>query len=395
MDKKVGLAIVTYGTNYGTYLQAFATQQLIQNLGYKTEVINIDSVKHEVGKARKWYFAKQLFNFAELKSYKNVLLGLVREKVNKKYKSYMANRKEKFKKFREEKFCFSEIVKSWDGLTKLCSENYDHVVVGSDQLWRPANIAGDFYTLNFVPDDVNKIAYATSFGLSEIRKSQSKKTEKFLNRINHLSVRENSGAKIVKKLTNRDIPVVCDPTLMLTKKEWDGFVSNDSIVKGKYVLCYFLGNNKSHRILAKRIAEKTGCKIVGVLHIAGHLAIDENFCDEEPQDIGPFEFLNLIKNAEYVCTDSFHGCVFATIFNRNLFAFKRFTKNSKMSTNSRITTLLSTFGIVDVLVEGSENVDDLLDIKINYNEVNYLMETKREESLDYLMNAFANKETDL
>ena len=288
MDKKVGLAIVTYGTNYGTYLQAFATQHIVRKLGYDTEVINIDSVQKEVGKARKKYFAKRIFSPSELKSYKHVLIGIVREKTNKKYRQYMANRKEQFEKFRKSKFVFSEVRNSWSGLSQLCQERYEHVLVGSDQLWRPANIEGNFYTLNFVPENVNKIAYATSFGLSEIRKNQSEKAKSFLSRINHLSVRETSGAKIVKNLTERDIPVVCDPTLLLSQDDWDQFVAKEPIVKEKYILCYFLGNNKAHREFAKKLAEKTGCKVVGVLHIAGYLSIDKKFGDIVPNDIGPF-----------------------------------------------------------------------------------------------------------
>ena len=395
MDKKVGLAIVTYGTNYGTYLQAFATQQLIRNLGYQTEVINIDSVKKEVSKSRKKYFARQIFNLSELKSYKSVLKGIVREKIDKKYKKYIDNRKEKFSEFKNQKFGFSSIVKSWDGLTKLCEEKYEHVVVGSDQLWRPANIAGDFYTLNFVPNSVNKIAYATSFGLSEIRSNQKKKAQNFLNRIDHLSVREVSGAKIVNELTGRKIPVVFDPTLMLSQEEWGAFVLKTQIVEGKYVLCYFLGNNKEHRLFAKNLAKQSGCKVVGILHIAGYLAIDKNFYDEEPINIGPFEFLNLIKNAEYVCTDSFHGCVFSAIFNKRLFAFRRFKSSNKMSTNVRITTLLSTIGLEKSLIYGFEPIDEQIKIKIDYNMVNLKIDSKRKESLKYLTDSFASENTDL
>lgn len=395
MSKKVGLAIVTYGTNYGTYLQAFATQQKIKKMGYDTEIINVESVKNEVGSARKKYFAKQIFNLPEIKSYAHVILGIAYEKINKQYRNYLGNRKEQFAKFRNENFNFSEVKDSWKGLSELCEESYDYVLVGSDQLWRPANIAGDFYTLNFVPDNVNKIAYATSFGLKEIRSNQKEKAKAFLSRIENLSVRENSGAKIVEDLTDRKIPVVCDPTMLLTKDDWSEYVPDEPIIKEKYVLCYFLGNNKPHREFARKLAEKTGCKLVGLLHIAGYMSIDKNFGDITPENIGPFEFLNLIKNAEYVCTDSFHGCVFTTIFNRNLFAFRRFSKDSKMSTNDRITTLLSTLGMESALIYGTENVEDCIADKIDYESVENKLDAKRRESVNYLTSAFAGKNTDL
>ena len=395
MNKKVGLAIVTYGTNYGTYLQAFATQYIVRKQGYDTEVINIESVRNEVGSARRKYFAKQIFNIPELKSYMHVIIGIFFEKINNSYREYINNRKMQFKKFREKMFCFSEVRDSWDGLTDLCTEKSSHVLVGSDQLWRPANIAGNFYTLNFVPDSICKIAYAPSFGLKNVKSNQIDIARHFLNRINHLSVREESGAKIVSSLIGRAIPVVCDPTMLLTRSEWSDFVAVEPIIKDKYILCYFLGDNKIHREYVKKLSARTGCKIVVLRHIAGYIALDKNFGDIVPNDIGPFEFLNLVKNADYVCTDSFHGCVFASIFERNLFAFRRFVKNSKMSTNDRITTLLNKLGSDNALIYGDESLDDCLKNIIDYNDVAEKLDQYREYSLNYLKTAFANMNTDL
>ncbi len=393
--KKVGLAIVTYGTNYGTYLQAFATQYFINKLGHETEVINIDSVQKEVSTARKKYFISRLFSYSELKSYSHVIIGIVREKTNKSYKSFMSRRKKKMEEFKNEKFVFSPKCDSFAGLSAYCSENFDSVVVGSDQLWRPANIAGDFYTLNFVPDDVNKIAYATSFGLKEIRNNQKEVATNFLSRINHLSVRESSGAEIVSNLTERKIPVVLDPTLLLTKDEWADFAVSDLEVPERYILCYFLGNNKTHRDFAKRLAVKTGCKIVALVHIAGFISLDKSFGDLQPADVGPCDFLKLMKNAQYVCTDSFHGCVFATQFERQLFAFRRFSNKDKMSTNDRISTLLKMLDMEDRLIYGTENCDEYITKITNYFGAKKLLEIKRRESIVYLKNAFENSNTDL
>ena len=98
-------------------------------------------------------------------------------------------------------------------LTQACAEKYSAVLVGSDQLWLPANIAADYYTLSFVPDSVNTIAYATSFGQSQLPRASERAAMKFLSCIRHIGVREKSGQKIVAKLTGRRVPVVADPTL--------------------------------------------------------------------------------------------------------------------------------------------------------------------------------------
>lgn len=383
VNNRIGLAVVTYTINYGTFLQAFATQYAIRELGYETEILNINSVIGDVSRARKKYFLKQIFNIAELKSYLPTISALIAKKLNKKYRDYMLHREKCFQKFSNDHFLVGEICNSWSGLSKHCEE-FSSIVVGSDQLWRPANIAGDFYTLNFVPDNINKVSYATSFGLKEIRPSQKDVTAAFLNRIQHLSCREESGTKIIEDLTGRKAVVVCDPTLLLKQQDWDKFLPLDPIVDGDYILVYLLGNNKEHRKYVKELAEISSCKVVGVLHGAGYIKGDEDFVDEAPTDIGPFDFLNLIKYAKYVCTDSFHGCVFSTIFEKNFYAFKRFSDKDKMSTNTRVTGLLNRFNLTERLVE---NYDEVFLNDIDYVKVNEKVEEFRNCSLTFLSDA--------
>lgn len=387
MANKIGLAIVTYTINYGTYLQAFATQYAIRKLGFDTEIINIDSVINDVSKARKKYFLKQLFNFAEVKSYIGIVGSIVQKRINSSYKAYYGQREDAFSRFHDEYFSIGPVCDSWKGLSNHCKE-FDSVVVGSDQLWRPANIAGDFYTLNFVPDEVNKVSYATSFGLKEIRPYQKEIARDFLSRINYLSCREESGAKIVLDLTNRNAKVVCDPTLLVAEDDWDSLMPPKKIIEGEYIFVYLVGNNKKHREYIKEFAKKQSCKIVGVLHGAGYVRGDENYVDEYPADIGPFDFLNLIKYAKVVFTDSFHGCVFSIIFEKDLLVFKRFSDADKMSTNSRVTNLLERFGLSERLIEDFSNIEFN---PIDYRRVKEKLNEFRGESFQYLISAL-NKE---
>lgn len=388
INNKVGLAIVTYTINYGTFLQAFATQTAIENLGYETTILNIDSVINDVSRARKKYFIGQLLNYAEVKSYAATVSAIIQRKINAHYREYYCHREKKFKEFYDKYFKIGPVCNSWRGLREYCG-NFSSIVVGSDQLWRPANIAGDYYTLNFVPDEINKISYATSFGLNTIRKNQEIIATKFLNRIQFLSCREQGGVQIIKKLTNRNAKLVCDPTLLLNKNEWDSYVSEKPIVVGDYVLTYLLSNNIEHRKYARKLANKTGCKVVGILHGAGFVKGDEKFVDEAPKEVGPFEFLNLIKYAKYVCTDSFHGCVFSTIYEKNFYAFKRFSDKDKMSTNNRVTNLLERFGLSNRLIEEYDlmNMED-----ISYATVNEKVRLFQNESKEYLLCALREGE---
>lgn len=383
MNKKVGLAIVTYTINYGTYLQAFATQEYIKKIGYETEIINIESVIKDVSKRRKKYFFSRLLSVSEIKSYLPTIKLLINKRINKRFRNYYSRRKEKFDEFHDVFFEIGPKCDSWAGLESRCLD-FSSVVVGSDQLWRPANIAGDFYTLNFVPENINKISYATSFGLNEIRKKQRNAVKSFLNRIQFLSTREESGAAIIKDCTGRVASVVCDPTMLLTAKEWNSYIGATPLVKGEYVLIYMLNDNKKQRRYIENFAKRKSLKIVGVLHGAGFVKGDDKFVDEAPADVGPFEFLNLIKNASYVFTDSFHGSVFSILFEKQLFVFKRFSDKNKMSTNSRVINLLSRLDLLNRLIE---NETKCLLEDIDYKKVNEKLSEFRKYSENFLTRA--------
>ena len=134
---------------------------------------------------------------------------------------------------------------------------------------------------------------------------------------------EESGKRIVKELTGRDVPVILDPTMVITRKQWDEAVPDQAVTDGEYLFCYFLGNNPSHREEASALAKSLGLKIVTLRHLDEYIASDEKFGDEAPYDVGPEEFVNLIRHAKYVCTDSFHGSVFSILYRKQFISFNR------------------------------------------------------------------------
>ena len=276
-------------------------------------------------------------------------------------------------------------------LTEKCKD-YSSVLVGSDQLWLPVNVVADYYTLNWVPDNVNKISLATSFGVSTVPDKYKESYKKFLNRIENLSVRESAGVKLVSELSNKEATLVCDPTLLLTKQEWMEIQQEERIIKDKYILCYFLGNNIEHRKFAERLKEKTGYKIVSLNHADEYVKYSDIFADETPYNIGPAEWINLIRNAEYVCTDSFHGTVFSLINNTKFFTFERYSnKNSKVSTNSRIYSLLEIVNLKERILSGTENVEDVLKYNIDFDKVNTKLADFRNESKAFLEKALSKE----
>ncbi len=388
MDKKVGIVSCYFKHNYGSMLQAIATQKILDDWGIPNETINLEKLEQEIAKGKRKYYLSQIFNFSFIKA----KLGMVKLKLYCKFANGELGRNIKMrdKKFEEFEKMF-HLSKSYDTMKQICEEgNYTDVLVGSDQLWLPVNIVADYYTLNFVPEHVNKISFATSFGVSQIPEKYKDQYQKFLKRIENLSVREDAGVKLVKDLTGREAKLVCDPTLLFDKEEWMSIQKEERLIKEKYIFCYFLGKTVEYRKFAERIKEKTGYKIVSLNHLDEYVKYSDKFADEAPFDIGPSEFLNLIRNAEFVCTDSFHGTVFSLINQKKFFVFRRYQNKSKVSTNSRLDSLLKIVNLSDRMLDGDEEVKDLLEKEIDYEVVSKKLGEFREDSKAFLRGALEN-----
>ena len=159
-------------------------------------------------------------------------------------------------------------------------------------------------------------------------------------------------------------------------------------------MCYFLGNNIEHRKFAERLKAKTGYKIVSLNHADEYVKYSDVYADETPYDIGPAEWINLIRNAEYVCTDSFHGTVFSLINNTKFYTFERYSsKNSKISTNSRIHSLLGIVNLKERILTGTESIDDVLQYEINFDSVNKQLDDFRKASKEFLYNSLVGEHT--
>ena len=391
MGKKVGIVSCYFKNNYGSMLQAYATKKVLDNNNIPNETINIDG-NSDFRKGKRKYYLSQIFNFNFIRSKIGMIKMKFDLKSNKELGKNVAIRNKKYKEFRKE-FNLSRSTNTYNDLTRLANEKYTDILLGSDQLWLPVNVVADYYTLNWVPESINKISFSTSFGVSIIPNKYKGLYKKFLKKINYLSVREDTGVKIIKNIAGLDAKQVCDPTVLLTKEEWEEVAIKDRIIKDKYILCYFLGNNIEHRKFAERLKDKTGYKIVSLNHADEYVKYSDKFCDIAPYDVGPREWINLIKNAEYVCTDSFHGTVFSLLFNKIFFNFRRYTSKSSASTNSRLDSLLKIVEISNErILTGSEDIDKVLAYEIDFNKVNNNLNEYRKKSKNWLLNAITWKD---
>ena len=361
-------AIITWFhyENYGTALQAFALQEFLSKKEKDVEVINYIP-QYNIENVRKKVNIKNICIF--LLNKKKKLYNLI---INSKYANKKNKRTERFIKFTNQKIRLTKTKYTRNNINEL-NEKYENFIVGSDQIWNPNNIDYTYY-LDFT--EKNKIAYAPSFGVNKLNDYQKKLIKSKIEKFNYISVRENAGKYIIKDLIDVDVPVLLDPTMLLSKEEWEDIVTYKK--DEKYILCYFLGNNNFYWKYVKKLQKNTGLKI-RIIPIQAESYLKKG---EILPDAGPIEFVNLIANAEIICTDSFHGTVFSIIFEKNFSVLKRFNDNDERSQNSRIYNLLK-------LLKKEKNIVETNNKEFNYKVHNYkviknILNKKRTESIEFL-----------
>ena len=380
---KIGLCLSYKGTNYGMILQAYATQQVLHKLGYETEIIDYSRNGNRGVRFTPW-----LIFFFINKKIKEIRGKKITEFVDTIHENNISERRAAASQFVNEKLLNIIKLKGIDKLKKYTKMNYNGVLVGSDQLWLPNVAFSNFMTMRFVPDYINKISYATSLGVSEYPFYCKSSARQFLRRINHISVREQQGREIINNLCKElKVEVVVDPTYLLTQEEWLERIPPKRLIHDKYVLCYFLGATQEHKVLAQKFARKKGFKLVSILSTESNSNIDVSFADEIITGFGPDQFLNLIRGAEYVMTDSFHGLAFSVINQKQFYVFYRTKVGSVNSRNSRIDNILNEWELNSRLVLDEDTVNDFDNRPIDYKHVNEIVEKRRQESMQYLIKA--------
>ena len=381
--RKLGLVSV-HNPNYGSMLQTYALHTFLKDEGYDNEIILYT-------KKKDWRQLVRIFNLPLLKMKMDVVLRDLKCRLSHKEIYHLLQiRMAKFDEFKQRYFTFSRNHIGWKDL-QTANNDYDTFIIGSDQVWNPINTGTGFFNLLFTDDEKYRISYASSFGVSVIPSSQQNVTKKYLSRIQCLSTREIQGQRIIEKLTGRKAELVCDPTLLIDKEYWIRLKGEKRFIEEPYVFCYFLGNNPPHRNWAKQFKQNTGLKLVALQHLDEFVKSDLNFADIKPFDVGPAEFVNLIANAEYVLTDSFHGSIFSMLFQKEFFTFSRFEASTTKSTNSRIDSLLSKAGIPERHIKSTDDIQNSLEMSIDYIDVHHRLGEFQEKSRKYLREALADR----
>lgn len=382
MKKCIGLSVCYDTKNFGSQLQVLATVKKIEELGYDTEIIQYRkklSLKFLVQTIPR--LLNPYFIYNKCSAWKKLRQISRRPDLAEKIKI----RNVRFENFCEQYFVhLSAYYCGWKELTQKASESYDGFLCGSDQLWLPSNLGSHFYTLEFVPDSKIKIAYATSFGVSKIPWFQKRRTSRYLHRFNHLSARETRGSEIIKELTGVYAPTVLDPALLFSGDEWLQMIPGKKIVKSNYLFCFFLGTNTEHRMAANRLKDRFLLDIVTIPFMHDYCKTDENWGDMPLYDVDAADFVNLIRHAEYVLTDSFHGAVFSILYHKQFIVFDRFG-NGINSRNSRIESLCSLLSLESRHAQPDMKSD--ITAPIDYEAVEKKLQKLRTDSVNYLYKA--------
>ena len=352
--KRVGIITINDNDNYGNRLQNYALQEVIKKYGF--EVITIKNDKRLNNKVKGKHFFINIFKF--FKNRFGILLKSNRKRL-KNFKEFNKNIK------------FSEIL--YTAYTKKLSKKYDFFITGSDQVWKPIYDRMSYMDLLCFAESNQKIAYAPSFGISNIESKYHKFLRESLKDYKYLSVREKRGAEIINEITGKNAEVVLDPTLLLDEYEWGKVEKKiDNISNSKYILTYFLGNN-IYKEEIDEVAKKYGMKVINLM--------DKN-C--KFYQSGPSEFLYLFHNSSLIFTDSFHACVFSIIYKKPFFVFERAQKGMN-NMNSRLDSLLQLTKQEFRHINSISEVKDFFEN--DYAEVNNILEKEKQKSINFLKKA--------
>lgn len=347
--KKVGLITLYGNSNFGNKLQNYAIQKKVESFNMDVFTIrnynsNCDKFKYVLNRMRycfKFLCPHKLYRNQNFKTFE---------------KQYLKNT--------------SKIYFSNENNNSL-NNQFDLFIVGSDQVWNPSfGLNGNFRMLDFTN---KKISFSASFGVDSIPQKDEELFKKKIGSFQAISVREISGKDIIKRIDkNLDVEVLVDPTMLLSTDEWNMVLKKPKHnIPKKYILNYFLGElSPSRKKAIEDVAKKNGCEIINILDV-----------NDVFYDSGPSEFIYLEKNAFLICTDSFHSCVFAFLYDRPFVIFSRENKNWE-SMNSRLETLLSTFKLKGRVYNGEKIVEE--NLNHDYSEAYKILNKERRKSEEFL-----------
>lgn len=346
--------------NYGAILQTFALQTYLESIDSQVYVINYRP---------DYIVGNQGLMYVGADQYKRNIFTRWAYRILKAPSKI--RRRRMFSKFMNREIHVTSEFKTFSDICKA-GLKADYFICGSDQIWNVASGAykDPSYFLEFVSDNQKKISYAASGNLP-LTDDVKSVTFPMINRIGHISMREDVTIASIQPFINKQISHVCDPVFLLDREIWRSlYIRNGAFVpKEKYVLVYPMGNG-GEATIAK--AFQLSKELVLPLYMISASKRKDSRASKK-FNVDPYTFLSLIDNAEYVVTNSFHGTSFSIILE------KQFWTSVAKGSNQRITSLLSSAGIEDRLLNDDEFplLDKFVDLELAKQRLsNYIQFSK-------------------
>ena len=367
---KIGILTLPLHTNYGGILQAYALQTVLERMGHEVCLIE-----------KKWKPFRLPLWKTPLVYGKRVLKNLAGHPYPIFYEQKV-NREEPITRQNTDQFINRYIKRRIvDDFSELKESDFDAIVVGSDQIWRPKYFNGnieDAY-LKFAEGwNIKRIAYAASFGTDEweYTAAQTKECARLLKQFDAVSVREASGVDLCRKHFGVEARHVLDPTMLLSAEDYIRlFEAAGTPQSTGRLLCYILDETPEKATLIERIAKERKLATFRI-----NSKVEDKTAPITERIQPPVEqWLRGFHDAEFVVTDSFHACVFSILFNKPFVVVGNIERGV-----SRLKSLLSLFRLGDRLIDINYSIDSVEDIL--WEDVNSLLDYNREISRDYLIN---------
>ena len=349
--------------NYGSILQAYATEKIFESLGCECEIINYVR-SDEQGKNISRTMLKRNRKWNRNFVLRFIYLMLQTPIYNGSYNN--------FKKFR--KHLLTESEREYSSEKELETlPGADIYCTGSDQVWgQIGNVQFDEnYFLSFVPEGRKCISFASSFGKDVVSDELKSKLPELLSKYSAITVREKCAKDLLQSI-GIEAELMLDPTLLLTKEDWAKLCTVE-IKKSGYVLTYQLHEDKKLEEFAEKFAKKIGKPLIRISISWLYRFKSGNFVYMP----SPEEFLSYFRNCEYVITDSFHATVFSIIFN------KKFVDVLPQNSGNRITSLLDLLGLSDRILK-QYNDFTTLQQDIDYTSVNKILNEEKIRTMESL-----------
>ena len=362
---KIGILTYHRAENYGALLQSYALMTYFKRMGYEVSFVDYWPKYHEE------YF--KLFPLQQLKHWKVVSKLKFLVKLSVWYIPRIIRKKRMQRFMRERLNVTKDILYRETDRT----EPFDIVVYGSDQIWRKQNLCGvGFDSWYFGANNVlakKKIVYAGSMGTIDTTTCDDEYVKQMLSNFSCISVREND-LQIYLKNMEISAPLMIDPVFLLSQEQWRKVECKKGKSEEKYIFFYNLLNTSESRCFAERLSKKKKLPIKEVNKTMSFRNIGKRYIFTASVE----KFLQLIDEAEFVVSNSFHGVAMSIIFEKQFFAVGMGNRAN------RVNSLLNNLGIGDRYVD--ENFQ-LYSREIDYEQVGIKLRSLKLSSEKYLTNS--------